>query len=92
MADTYARQGLTVVAVNLDHDHHDAERFLRKFNPTFEVRFDPHGQMAEHFKVKGMPTSVVIDRQGALRFTHMGYQILDQATYEAQIRELLAEQ
>ena len=35
----------------------DAERFLKKYNPTFEVRFDPQGVWAEQFKVIGMPAS-----------------------------------
>jgi hypothetical protein len=39
MEDTYQTKGLTVVAVNLDRDHNDAQRFLAKFHPSFDVRF-----------------------------------------------------
>ena len=34
MQDAYQRQGLAVVAVNLDHDRSDAEQFLQKYQPT----------------------------------------------------------
>src|SRR5258707_15840886 len=61
MNEAYARQGLTVVAVNLDRERADAEGFLQKFHPDFDVRFDPQGALAQRFKVVGMPTSVVID-------------------------------
>jgi len=87
----YESQGLTIVAVNLDADRRDAERFLRQFNPTFEVRFDPKGELAESYKVAGMPASVLIDREGLPRFTHVGFRPVDGSVYEAEIRQLLAE-
>jgi cytochrome c biogenesis protein CcmG, thiol:disulfide interchange protein DsbE len=87
----YEAQGLTIVAVNLDTDREDAERFLKQFQPTFTVRFDPKGELAESYKVKGMPSSVLIDRHGVARFTHVGFRPIDASAYEAQMRELLAE-
>ena len=92
MQDSYERQGLTVVAVNLDHYREDAERFLAKFHPKFDVRFDPQGDVAARFKIQGMPTSVIIDRHGVPRFTHIGFRPVDQAAFEDQLRQILAEQ
>ena len=91
MKDAYEQQGLAVVAVNLDQDQADAQRFLAQFHPSFEVRFDPAGATPQQFKIAGMPTSVLIDRHGAVRYTHIGYRPAESATYEAQLRELLAE-
>jgi cytochrome c biogenesis protein CcmG/thiol:disulfide interchange protein DsbE len=91
MKDTYAGQGLTVLAVNLDTDRAEADKFLRQLRPTFDVRFDPKGELAVIYKVKGMPSSVLIDRHGVPRFTHVGFRPIDAAVYEAQMRELLAE-
>lgn len=88
---TYERDGLAVVAVNLDRRQGDADRFLAKQPVDFEVRFDPRGLMAEAFEVKGMPTSVIIDRHGTVRFTHIGFRPKDAPTYEAQLKLLLAE-
>jgi cytochrome c biogenesis protein CcmG, thiol:disulfide interchange protein DsbE len=90
MKASYGVQGLTVVAVNLDQHKADAERFLARFHPTFDVRFDPQGEAAERFKVQGMPTGVIIDRQGVVRFTHIGFRPVDRAVYENQLREVLA--
>jgi cytochrome c biogenesis protein CcmG, thiol:disulfide interchange protein DsbE len=90
MQDTYGAQGLRVVAFNVDQHRADAERFLAKFHPTFEVRFDPRGEMAARFKVQGMPTGVIIDRHGALRYTHIGFRPMDGAAYEEQLRRVLA--
>jgi thiol-disulfide isomerase/thioredoxin len=87
----YGAQGLTVVAVNLDHERTDADLFLKRLAPAFEIRFDPQGDWARLFKVQGMPTSVIIDRSGNARFTHVGFNSQDAAGYEAQIQKLLAE-
>jgi cytochrome c biogenesis protein CcmG/thiol:disulfide interchange protein DsbE len=91
LKNTYENQGLTIVAVNLDADRVDADKFLNQFKPTFDVRFDPDGKLAELYKVKSMPSSVLIDRHGVTRFTHMGFRPVDGAVYETQVRELLAE-
>jgi cytochrome c biogenesis protein CcmG, thiol:disulfide interchange protein DsbE len=91
MKIAYAAQGLEIVAVNLDSERADAEKFLRQFRPTLDVRFDPRGEIAEFYKVHGMPSSVLIDRHGVTRFIHVGFRPIDGPAYEAQMRELLAE-
>jgi cytochrome c biogenesis protein CcmG/thiol:disulfide interchange protein DsbE len=91
MKETYDRQGLTVIAVNLDMDRADADKFLERFRPTFEVRFDPKGKLAAFYNVQAMPSSVLIDRHGATRFTHEGYRPIDGTAYETQVQKLLAE-
>ena len=92
MKNTYEAQGLTILTVNLDADRADADKFLAQFKPTFDVRFDPAGVLAESYRVKAMPSSVLIDRHGLPRFTHVGFRPVDAAVYEAQIHELLEEQ
>ncbi len=91
MKDAYAAKGLAIVAVDLDHDRSDANRFLSRFHPGFDVIYDPKGVLAEHFKVQAMPTSVVIDRAGKLRYTHVGFTPADGAAYERQVEQLLSE-
>jgi cytochrome c biogenesis protein CcmG, thiol:disulfide interchange protein DsbE len=91
LKSAYGGQGLEIVAVNLDTSRADADRFLNQFHPTFDVRFDPKGELAEYYGVQGMPVSILIDRHGVTRFTHVGFRPIDGAAYEAQVRELLAE-
>ena len=91
MKQAYESQGLTIVAVDLDQSRADADRFLARFHPDFPVRFDPSGSLAEEYKVTGMPTSVIFDRHGAVRFTDVGFLPVDEQKYEQQIQGLLAE-
>ena len=87
----YADRGLTIIAVNLDHERADADEFLHRLAPGFQIRFDPDGDWARHFGVQGMPTSVLLDRSGRSRFTHIGFRAADAAQYEQQIQQLLVE-
>jgi cytochrome c biogenesis protein CcmG/thiol:disulfide interchange protein DsbE len=91
MKDALEKDGLTIVAVNLDRRRPDAERFLAKLHPTFDVLFDPRGETAQRFQIHGMPTSLIIDRQGVVRFTHIGFRPIDSTGYEDQLRRVLAE-
>lgn len=89
--DRFEARGLTVIAINLDHERMDAEAFLRRYHPGFAVRFDPEGILAEQFKVQGMPTAVIIDRQGTARFTHVGFRPGEADESVKQIQLLLEE-
>lgn len=91
MQDTYGHQGLVIIAVDAERSRQDAEKFLENFHPTFDVRFDPKGELAARFNVQGMPTGVVIDRSGVVRFTHIGFRPVDRDAYENQLRQLLNE-
>lgn len=91
LESTYGRQGLSVIAIDLDHDRQDAQRFLRVFKPNFPVIFDPAGTLAQRFNVIGMPTSVLIDREGKIRYQHVGFLLKQRAEYERQVRGLLAQ-
>ena len=91
LKNTYGAQGLEIVTVNLDRERADADKFLKQFHPTFDVRFDPEGDLAEYYKLHGMPSSMLIDRHGVTRFTHVGFRPIDGPIYESQVRELLSE-
>jgi thiol-disulfide isomerase/thioredoxin len=91
MQDAYRERGLVVVAVGVDRKRRDADRFLANLHPSFEVDFDPNGELAERFSVKGMPTGLVIDRHGVVRFTHIGFRPEDRALYEQQLEQVLNE-
>jgi len=86
----FGKEGFVVVAVNLDRERDDAQVFLDKFAPAFKIIFDPDGAVAERFKVKGMPTSFLVDRAGRVQLTHAGFRPKDREPLEQQIRALLS--
>ncbi len=92
MQREFAKDGLVVIAVNVDHERDDAEQFLRKYAPEFKISYDPEGAVAERFHVRGMPTSFLVDRTGKVTASHAGFRPKDRAPLEQQIRSLLAAQ
>lgn len=87
----YGPEGLVVIAVNLDKDRAKAQAFLDQTGSTLPIVYDPAGDLPATYKVKDMPTSVLIGRQGQVRFTHKGFFPKDEATYEQHIAELIDE-
>jgi cytochrome c biogenesis protein CcmG, thiol:disulfide interchange protein DsbE len=89
MHDRYAKDGLVVVAVNMDQSRADAEKFLSQYPASFLVRFDPKGKLAQGFKLRGMPTSALLDRDGKVLQIHEGFRGKDPVDLEASIRAAL---
>lgn len=87
----YKDQGLKVIAINLDQENEQALDFLKEFKPGFTVLFDTEAQLPEDFGVIGMPTSFLIDRQGKIRATHVGFHQENINEYDSAIAKLLAE-
>jgi thiol-disulfide isomerase/thioredoxin len=84
-------RGFDVVAINLDEHRKDADRFLDKHTHEMPVVFDPRGESPRAFDVQGMPTSILVDRSGTIRFVHMGYTDKTIATMREEIARLLGE-
>ena len=90
MHEKYGKDGLVVVAVNLDKDADAAGIFLRNYGPHFAVAFDPAGKTADAFGVEVMPSSFIIDRNGTIVYTHQGFEQSNAKTLEEKIKEALA--
>jgi thiol-disulfide isomerase/thioredoxin len=88
--DLHSR-GLDVLAINVDERRGDATAFLQGQPHVMPVLFDPNGQTPRAFAVRGMPTSVVVDRAGIIRFTHIGYTEKTVDLYRHEIERLLGE-
>ncbi len=71
--DRYAKQGLVIVAVDLDKDRHAAESFLARHTSPFVVAYDPAGKSAEAFDVEAMPSSYLIGPNGAVLHAMSGF-------------------
>jgi peroxiredoxin len=80
-----------VVAINLDKNPKQAERFLQRIPAQFTVAFDHQGASARQFHVQGMPSSYLVDRQGNVRARHIGFREEDKIKLEQAVASLLKE-
>jgi len=91
LVSQYGKRDLVVIGINLDQSNELAEKFLNDTPAGFPIIYDPRGAIATTFKITGMPSAVLIDRSGRVRFKHVGFFDNRKDEYEAQVQELLAE-
>lgn len=89
MQQKYGSQGFNVVGINVDEDTHDAKTFLTQTRAHFDVYFDPDGNAPGSFQIQGMPTAILVDRNGQIRLFHVGFQEEQKAELEGIIRKAL---
>lgn len=88
----YGAQGLKVYAINIDEDVQQIPRFLKEHNLDLSVLLDTDAKVAEEvLRVQAMPTTVLLDRAGVIRFRHDGFNQLAASRYESEVQTLLAE-
>ena len=87
----YKPMGFTLVAINVESEQADAEKFLSATPASFPILFDPDNMVSGKYGVSAMPTTVLVDRQGRVRWQHRAYKPGDEAKYIEQIRAALRE-
>ena len=89
MKDLYADQGFEILAVNLDKDRTQADKFLKDMPVNFKIAFDASGESASSYKLRGMPSSYLIGRDGIVHASHVGFRKKDEDKLEQAIKNLL---
>ncbi|HEY8939883.1 MAG TPA: TlpA disulfide reductase family protein [Cellvibrio sp.] len=91
MYQRYSSAGFVLYGVNVEEDNTDAKKLLKELGVTFPVLFDTESKASSLYNVDAMPTTVVIDKKGQVRFVNRGYKDGDENKYRDQIRELIKE-
>ena len=87
----YQKFGFTILAVNVDEDSADADRFLDAVPVTFPILYDNESRISELYEVDAMPTTIMIDRDGKRRYMHRGYKPGYEDDYAKQVKTLIRE-
>ena len=69
----YESLGFTVFGVNVEQDREMADRVLRDIPVSFPILFDSENQVSQLYDVDAMPATVLVDRNGEIRYMHRGY-------------------
>jgi len=89
--DKYSPSGFTLFAVNIDEEPQKAARLAKQLGMRFPVLLDTEKKVSRLYDLSAMPMTVLIDRDGRVRYQHRGYRSGYEVTYDQQIRELLRE-
>ena len=87
----YERVGFSLLGVNIDDDSRKAMNMVSELGVSFPVLFDARKEVSKLYKVEAMPVTVLIDREGTIRYVHHGYKPGYEDKYLDQIRSLLRE-
>jgi len=89
--EKYKASGFVLLGVNVDDDTAQAAGVATRLGVTFPVLPDADKRVSRQYDLSAMPSTVLIDRDGRVRYLHRGYQSGYENTYDRQIRELLKE-
>ncbi len=87
----YEETGFAVLGVNVEGETAPAQKIVDKTNVTFPVLIDEAQSISELYKLEAMPSTVVIDRDGVIRYIHRGYKPGDEAKYVEVVKQLIRE-
>lgn len=87
----YSALGFTVLGVNVEEDPGKAKSLLKDIPVSFPILFDTQNIVSKQYQVSAMPSTVMIDRNGNMRYLHKGYKPGDEAQYKKWVKQLIKE-
>ena len=91
MFSKYERVGFSLLGVNIDENSSKAMNMVSELGVSFPVLFDTRKEVSKLYEVDAMPVTVLIDREGTVRYVHHGYKPGYEQMYLDQIKSLLRE-
>jgi peroxiredoxin len=83
--ERYMEDEFIVLAINLQESEAQVADFVEEFSLTFPVLIDSDGAVSQEYRIRGYPSTIVIDREGNISAIHIGI------ITEAQLVEYLTE-
>jgi peroxiredoxin len=87
--ERYRASGFVLLGVNVDDDARNAADVATKLGVKFPLLLDTEKAVSRLYELSTMPSTVLIDRDGKVRYLHRGYVAGYEDVYDKQIRELL---
>lgn len=91
MYQRYNKAGFELYGVNVEQSTADAEKLLKDLGTSFPILWDSDSKVSKLYQVNAMPTTIMIDKDGQVRYVNRGYKAGDEEKYREQIRELIRE-
>ncbi len=87
----YKDFGFTLIGVNVEPDSKAANAWLAATPVSYPILYDTQSKVSKLYQVQAMPTTVIIDRKGMVRYVHRGYLPGDENGYLNSIRALIVQ-
>ena len=83
--------GFTILGINVENDSEQAMKLLKEMPVSFPILFDTQNTVSKLYNLVGMPSTMIVDRDGNIRYQHFAYLPGYEKKYEEQIKELIRE-
>lgn len=92
LAERFADKPVSIIGINSDEldDVAKARRFVKRKGITFRQYMDTDAAVTKVYQPPGIPYSVLIDRTGVVRYTHVGLMPRFESEMARKIEDLLA--
>jgi len=92
--ERHRREDFEIIAVNIDDDAGNMRRFLSELWPApgFPVVADREKQIPALYQIRAMPTTVMVDREGIVRYWHDGFKKSYEQAFDRELEQLLHEE
>ena len=87
----YRPGDLVVITINEERQRAAGEAFLHQVQSNLPVIWDSAGSIGKIWTVNEMPTTLLFDRKGKMRFRHQGFVAGNTAEYHSQLDALIKE-
>lgn len=87
----YRRAGLVLLSINIDEDEEQAAEMAETLGVTYPVLMDARNEVAKAYELGTLPLTVLIDREGTVRYLSEGFKPGYEKRYTDKLRELLNE-
>jgi len=83
LAAKFKGRGMDFIAVNVGYNDsvERAQAFVKKTGMSYPVYFDARGVVTEQYMLQGVPTIIIADKQGVIRFKNYGAPDISEATF-----------
>ena len=88
----HSGRGFEIVGVSLDDASAESSvrDFAKEHKITYPIALDPDGNLANDFRASVLPTTVLVDRGGKIRWRHIGAIQPNDKTLESAIEKAIA--
>ena len=89
--EEYKSKGFNLIAISIDSEKSVSrvKPFIKSKNYNFPVLFDTNSEVARIYYALAVPYSVLLDENGGVVYSHMGYKKGDEKEIEKLIKSLI---
>ncbi len=89
----YKDSDFEIIAVNIDDNPDNARKFISELPGTihFPVVKDSKQEIPPQFQIKGMPSTILVNKKGIIQYWHTGFKDSYKSDYASEIEQLLKE-